>query len=416
MNTELIDILIVGGPQLNYGRFDVKVRQLPFTFEGINKGCRLLPACKNVVIMPGQAIFDSLPEAKDFEWTYENSHLEHCVLKLGLASMDSKNPVPDQISRRLAEIQGDEYSRFTRSATSEFFARLCDGIYNIVDSGGDVYILMPEEYPLWPKGDKAFMIHAMPGIDVVTNSRWSRRVSGEFASMLEGTPSELVFSFGSIYSEEYPEGHFMGNEGKLDSPHKILRLLPEAAPVRWKAGAVDRAKAWRILVLSWGMGRFIFAPALSWSLILKDLGVHECAGSESLNGSSGKPDTACNDQKVSTPDGGALVKMLPQSKEEIEKWNRALGFKGIDGRRKNIKSIVDLAWTVAMLPTEVLKLKSNNKVKVYSINGAITEGELTGDALRRAIDRFSKKPELPEKLKVFLQEVQEAWKNHFLHS
>ncbi|MEI7947175.1 MAG: hypothetical protein WCJ02_10775 [bacterium] len=414
MEPELIDLLIVGGPPLNYGRFKIKVRQVPFTFEGINEAFRLLPECNHLVVMPGQDIFDSPLVANNFEWAYENSGVDQCLLKLGLFSIKSNDPIPDQISNILKDIQGMDHSLFTRRVACAFFAHLCEGMYNIVENGGSVYVLMPEDYPSWDKNDKTFMVHAMPGIDITTTSKWSRRVRGEFSSILDGNPSKLLFSFEPTYLEKYSEDYFSGNSGELDTPHRILRLLPEPTTVRWKVGAVDRANGWRVLVLIWGSGKLIFAPALSWTSVLKELGVDGFDGSETQKIECSTVDAGCTDQKLSVPARGSLANKLPTSKDEITRWNEILGWAGTDGRRGAIRSIEDLAWTLDMLPKEMLK--SNKKVDVYSIDGSISRAKTTGEALRKTISRLKAKQGLPESLISLLDEADKSWKNHFHHS
>lgn len=391
------NILIVGGPTLA-SVLKSDVRQLPFTFGGMSLAYQLSAECETLILIPDRGLLASMPEAADFSRFNEDGALHLIHGDLGVIGLPTDCPIPDHVTQILGSIPDSDREKFISRAAASCVSYLLGRTFNLVNSGGTVYLLAAEDLPAWSMAERNFVATAMPGVYFSSIQSWSACVGGAYAWMLDGTRSSLEFGIAArreadAYIDDTARMEF------LVHPEDVLSFLPPEAAVQVGDGAMDRAGGHRVLVLKWGKGHFVIAPAVCWNALLAQLGISsELAG-------------AHND--VAPCAGGSLLARLPQDPLKLEEWDRALGWGGADKRSGSVKSVKSLAATLDSIPPG--KRLSSDRIPVPGVeNQPTADAHITGEALRKLIERKGKTRDLSDEVKQFLAMVMDAWRERFL--
>jgi hypothetical protein len=390
-----LDMLIIGS-QCSCTRSLSRVRQVPFSFEGLAEAYRLLPEVNTLIIVPDAVINRTMPTAAVINSFKYPQVLHPIVIELGLLIPGSLDPVPSQVEQSLAAIQEDERPAFIRRAARAAIAHILDRIFPIVNSGGTVFLLIPEDLPSWPAEDAEFLRSTMSGIWVAKDDVWATRLQGEYAGMVENAGSFLRFDLSNDYHQLLDEEGYMDVPDALPHPEQVLSMLPPDIQVSMVPGAVDRVGQCRVLTFRWGTGQFILAPARSQDTLLTQLLAAETP-EDVVEPACGIPDR--------------LSAMLPADPSELNQWTQAVGWEREDRRRGAVHSLQELADTLDGIPQGTKP--ATEKVPVRRSTGEIDSQHTTGEALRKLLKRIRKKKPLPPGLSAFLAAAEAKWKACF---
>ena len=394
------DSLIVGGPGVYRNGPESRARRVSLTFAGLADAYEIIPECNAIVIVPNRDIHAMSPTADDITRFEAPGGLHPIIPELGLLEPGSSESIPVQVRRGLTSIPSAGRPLLGRRAATLVFRYVLERTFNVVHSGGTVHLLIPEDLPTWPDDEKAFVRDALPGIAFYTDTTWASRVSGEYAWMLEHEKSNIWFGLADDYQELLAAEGYLGIPDPLPYPDRVLEFLPADVPVSVAPGAIDRAGQRRVMELCWGTGRFVLGPATALPAVLARLGV-ETGGDTAL----GATEVPC----------GSLESMLPADPNELAAWHKAVGWDREDGRHGRIHSFDVLARTLDAIESGARR--SSDKV---AVDGHPTTdpngGSTTGDAIRKLLERFQKKPDLPPRLRDFLAAAQVAWEERFRYT
>lgn len=396
-----LDTLVIGGPTLPFVT-STGIRQVHFSFDGLGEAYQLIPECETLIVVPDRRILAELPSAEAFKHYIEGGSLHPIFGELGVINLTlnqtSDAPVLNQVARNLDSIPTAQRAAFIQRGAAAFFGYVLGRTFNVVNGGGTVFVLAEEDLPAWSNEERAFLSGVMPGILFSQASTWSARVSGAYAWMLSETRSSLEIGLALNREDIVGGADITGIPDPLPTPERILAFLPPEISVHVADGALDRAERYRVLVLKWGTGAFVIAPAMSWNSLLARL---------KLSAPSESP------SEIGRPAEGTLVAMLPRQIAQVKAWDDALGWGDNDNRSGAIKSVRSLAATLDAVPPG--NLSSSKAVAVYDDHGP-TQQMISGDALRKRLERVQKRTALPEDLHAFLAASHAAWKARFRHS
>lgn len=404
------DILIIGGPDLACTRTSDKIRQVPFTFTGLGAAYRLLTEPVTVVIAPDASILSVMPTAADFDGVGDPGRADPELCRLGLYSPASSEPIPLQIESNLALIPEDMRGDFIRRSASIFLGRALDRTFNIVNGGGTVYLLLPEEYPSWQDTDKAVIGDQVPGLIIDRDEAWSARVGGDHRWLLEGVRSGLRLGWANAYTELVEVDGYVGVPDPLPHPDRVLKLLPAEISVSVSQGATDCAGQRRVLALRWGRGAFVVAPALCWMplLVRLGIGVSDDSGLGCVEDDHADKSAAQEGLKPASA-VGPLASLLPVTNEGIRDWDKVLAW-----RAGKVRSVAEIACSLDALPAGPRR-KPTETVRVCGLAGD-GSGETNAAALRKLIERKLHITEIPDGLRKLLEDALAAWNQHFFNT
>lgn len=391
-----LDILIIEGSAVPFTRSQALVLQVPFTFEGLAEAYRLVPEAMKILIVPDVAINRTMPTATAINGFKYPQAVHPMVLELGLFSTECADTVPTQVEKSLAAIREVEQPAFIRLAARAAFGHILERTFPVVNSGGMVWLLMPEDLLSWSAEDAEFLRSTIPGIRVVREEIWTSRLQGEYAGMVETAGSFLRFGLSNEYSQLLEEEGCGEAAKPLPHPDKLLTMLPPDIDVGIVPGAVDRVGHYRILAFRWGAGQFILAPAVCRETLLSHLLPAE------------------NPEDVDEPARDIpqrLIAMLPATPSEMAAWTRAIGWDREDKRRRAIRSLPELANTLDDIPRG--SKPATDKVPVRRGTGELDVQPMTGEALRKLLKRLRQKKLLPAGLSTFLVAAEAKWKACF---
>ncbi len=110
-----------------------------------------------------------------------------------------------------------------------------------MNSGGTVYLLLPEDVTEWPESDRALLQGPLPGIFMGRDAEWaSSRATGAYDWMLAGQASPLWIAFSDEYEEDVERDGWAGDVAQLPRPDCLLSWLPPEVPLCMGSGPLSR--------------------------------------------------------------------------------------------------------------------------------------------------------------------------------
>lgn len=423
---DIIDLLFIGGPKWVINKTGLVIRQCDFTFEGIGEAYRKIPACKGVVVVPDNTVFDNMPSADDFDNI--NPFRSYSGLDTSLVPLGLYDPVHDEISAyaqvkaNLVKLPGEKTVEFVKKAAHVFIERLLERLAVLVGSGFEVRLLFPEDFAAPALRDcgggrsayqsnklQCLIKKCLPGIQVYEQNEWSAITQGDYKFLVENFPSKLGFQidadvFGSDICLDFKHGTFP------DTLNAVSFLQSEVT-VEWEAGAFDRADHWRVLILKWGTGKMALGPSSCLHILQTDKIAMEHFlmsmlpqqnASEFLQSpvskkqqdelpESERSDKMSDDGTPPVADVGPFAKMLPRDEEELTEWNNICNFTS-----SAIQSVQEIAYTLDALYHEGHKNTDFKRSRV----GMYNEEQLTVYNGKGAVERKSSKTQTIDKIKI----------------
>ena len=313
MDTEHLDLLVIGGPQeLLAPGSALKIKQVTFSFEGLSGALQYIRLVDTVIVLPEKSIFASMPRIDHFEKFYstgtririptpassseienlseplltETTSIPPIFVRLGLASFPlidqdkEEESISSQVSSSLSLINKSTKKNaqrdFIKRAASEFFLEVMEACSVLVNGGGEVYMLFPRTKAEYTTDIKEVVKKIAPGIAMDWRQSWRERDNSEWSWLLHGVESDLYFSI--------DEGRFCE---LIDCGYHILDALPTAdlififlysgSKYYLDDGVIDRSGARRVMVFRWGEGSFVLAPDGALPNIIKRLAKNKIA-------------------------------------------------------------------------------------------------------------------------------------------
>lgn len=295
MDTEHLDLLVIGGPQeLLAPGSALKIKQVTFSFEGLSGALQYIRLVDTVIVLPEKSIFASMPRIDHFEKFYstgtririptpassseienlseplltETTSIPPIFVRLGLASFPlidqdkEEESISSQVSSSLSLINKSTKKNaqrdFIKRAASEFFLEVMEACSVLVNGGGEVYMLFPRTKAEYTTDIKEVVKKIAPGIAMDWRQSWRERDNSEWSWLLHRVESDLYFSI--------DEGRFCE---LIDCGYHILDALPTAdlififlysgSKYYLDDGVIDRSGARRVMVFRWGEGSFVLA-------------------------------------------------------------------------------------------------------------------------------------------------------------